>query len=67
MIFDKEPSAEYEAGVAVDDVEFTDCAIGNAESNCDSSEFFHCQSTNLCIPRYKVRLSTDSSRCRVIT
>ena len=66
MIFDKEPSAEYEAGIAVDDVEFTDCAIGNAESDCDSSEFFHCTETKVCIPRYKVSLRT-SPRSKLIT
>ena len=55
MLFVKTPSEAYDAGIAIDDVEFTDCAIGNAESECENpSEFFHCQFSKVCIPRYKV-------------
>ena len=55
MLFVKTPSETYDAGIAIDDVEFTDCAIGNAESECENpSEFFHCQFSKVCIPRYKV-------------
>ena len=54
-MFVKESSAEYSAGLAIDDVEFTDCAIGNPVDHCDDdTEWFHCQYTNVCIPRYKV-------------
>ena len=53
--FVKESSSVYSAGLAVDDLEFHGCAVGDAEAECDDpTEYFHCQFSRVCIPRYKV-------------
>ena len=56
IMFVKESSSVYSAGLAIDDVELTDCAVGDGEDQCqDQTEWFHCQYSQVCLPRYKVR------------
>ena len=55
IMFVKEPSAGYSAGLAIDDVELSDCGVGDAEDQCDDETgWFHCQFSKVCVPRYKV-------------
>ena len=56
MMFVKESSSVYSAGLAIDDVEFTDCAVGDGVDHCDDETgWFHCEFSKVCVPRYKVR------------
>ena len=60
ILFIKESSAVYDAGLAIDDVELSDCAVGDAEADChDQTEWFHCEFSKVCLPRYKVCDLTD--------
>ena len=55
-MFVKESSSVYSAGLAIDDVEFTDCAVGDGVDHCDDETgWFHCEFSKVCVPRYKVR------------
>ena len=59
MMFVKESSSVYSAGLAIDDVELSDCAVGDAVAHCDDETgWFHCEFSKVCLPRYKVRLRT---------
>ena len=54
-MFVKESSSVYSAGLAIDDVELSDCALGDGEAQCeDETGWFHCQFSQVCVPLYKV-------------
>ena len=45
----REPAATYDAGVAINDVSFVSCGVGEPEYSCPTTSF-HCTTSKACVP-----------------
>ena len=50
MKFVREPAEKYDAGVAINNVEFLSCPVGDPQTSCPSNSF-HCTTTRACVTK----------------